>query len=243
MPEILRAEWFDIRRENKDQLWQWLHSFFLKCILSQSGINWVAHYEIVPHPKTPYIRGAPPKKETKNLNIPQGQENLILTSASSAFVFFGPQNELNYIEKKNEANLSLRDNYRSAVFIEEEIINGPEQNKKPLGMGGPPAMQFGSYNVDDTNDDIELAKWYRGERFPRLSITRGMIRGRKLLSITGWAKHGVFWEFTEMEENEYSFEHRFIEADRGEDWNGRHVLEYVTHSPGSPHAGKRVWPK
>ena len=165
MPEILRAEWFDIQPDNKDKLWQWLHSFFLNCIQSQSGINWVAHYEIVPHPKTPYIKGAPEKKETKDLNIPSGQENLILTSASSASVFFGPQNELNNIEEKNEVNLSLRDNYRLAVFIEEEIINGPEQNKKPLGMGGPPAMQFGSYNVNNMNDDIELAKWYREERF------------------------------------------------------------------------------
>ena len=104
-------------------------------------------------------------------------------------------------------------------------------------------MQFGSYNVDSVADDIELAKWYRGERFPRLAVTRGLIRGRKLLSITGWAKHGVFWEFIDMDKKEYSFELRFVEADRGENWNGRHVLEYVTHAPGSPHAGKRVWPK
>ena len=92
-------------------------------------------------------------------------------------------------------------------------------------------------------NEIELANWYRSERFPRLPVTRGMIRGRKLLSIAGWAKHGVLWEFLEMDNNEYSFEHRFIEADRGEDWCGRHVLEYVTHSPGSPHAGRRVWPR
>ena len=243
MSEIFRVEWFDIRNENRNRLYKWLHEFFLKYLQSQSGINWVAHYEIVPHPQTPYIKNAPPKKEIKHKNIPPGRENLIITSANSAYVFFGPQNELNNIEKKYESNLSMRDNYRSAVFIEEESINGPEQNKKPLGLGGPPAMQFGSYNVDTINDDVELANWYRGERFPRLAVTRGMIRGRKLLSITGWAKHGVFWEFAEMEENEYSFEHRFIEADRGEDWNGRHVLEYVTHSPGSPHAGKRVWPK
>ena len=45
-----------------------------------------------------------------------------------------------------------------------------------------------------------------------------------------------------MDEGEYSFEHRFMEADRGENWHGRHVLEYVTHAPGSPHAGRLVWP-
>ena len=243
LPEILRAEWFDIHRENKVRLWQWLHGFFLNSLQSQSGINWVAHYEIVPHPITQYIEGAPQKKETKNTNIPAGWENLIVTSASSPSVFFGPGNELNKMEEQNAINLSMRENYRSAIFIEEEVINGPEQDKKPQGTGGPPAMQFGSYNVDSVADDIELAKWYRGERFPRLAVTRGLIRGRKLLSITGWAKHGVFWEFIDMDKKEYSFELRFVEADRGENWNGRHVLEYVTHAPGSPHAGKRVWPK
>ena len=104
------------------------------------------------------------------------------------------------MEEENFLYLSMRENYRTAVFIEEEIINGPEQDKNPLGMGGPPAMQFGSYNVNEISDEIELANWYRSERFPRLPVTRGMIRGRKLLSIAGWAKHGVLWEFIEMDE-------------------------------------------
>jgi len=91
-------------------------------------------------------------------------------------------------------------------------------------------------------DDIELARWYRAERFPRVSVTRGMIRGRKLLSIAGWPKHGVLWEFTDMPEGEFTFEPRFIEADREENWPGRHVLEYVTHAPHGPHAGRRIWP-
>jgi len=243
LSEILRVEWFDIHIENKAKLWWWLHDFFLNSLQSQTGVNWVAHYEIVPHPTTPYIKGAPLKKEIKDPKIPTGQENLIITSASSASVFFGNRNTLKNMEEENFLYLSMRENYRTAVFIEEEIINGPEQDKNPLGMGGPPAMQFGSYNVNEISDEIELANWYRSERFPRLPVTRGMIRGRKLLSIVGWAKHGVLWEFIEMDEKEYSFEHRFIEADRGEDWRGRHVLEYVTHAPGSPHAGRRVWPK
>ena len=88
MSEILRVEWFDIHIENKAKLWRWLHDFFLSSLQSQTGVNWVAHYEIVPHPTTPYIKGAPLKKEIKDPKIPTGQENLIITSASSASVFF-----------------------------------------------------------------------------------------------------------------------------------------------------------
>lgn len=243
LAEVFRAEWFDISCEDKDKLWSWLHNFFFPNLQCQNGVNWVAHYDIVPHPKKPYIKGAPLKKEVNNPEIPSGWENLVLTSVNMPSVFFGPNCSLRKLEKQNQHYLSMRTNYRSAVFIEEEMINGPEQHKQPLGMGGAPAMQFGSYNVDEIQDEDELAKWYRAERFPRLPVTRGMIRGRKFLSISGWAKHGVLWEFSEMDKNEYSFEHRFIEADRGENWHGRHVLEYVTHAPGSPHAGIRVWPK
>ena len=243
MAEILRAEWFDINNNDKDKLCSWLHGVFFPDFQSQNGVNWVAHYDIVPHPETRYIKGAPAKKEVKDLSVPPGQENLVLTSVNTPSIFFGHNNALEAMEKEQRLYLSMRTNYRSAVFIEEEIINGPELHKQPLGTGGAPAMQFGSYNVDGIRDDIELAKRYRGERFPRLPVTRGMIRGRKFLSISGWAKHGVLWEFAEMDEEEYSFEHRFIEADRGENWHGRHVLEYVTHAPGSPHAGRRIWPK
>ena len=243
MVEILRAEWFDIDNEDKNKLCSWLHENFFPELQSQNGVNWVAHYEIVPHPETPYIKSAPLKKEIKDPLIPSGQENLVLTAANTPAIFFGPNNDLEAMEKKHQLYLSKRANYRFAVFIEEEMVNGPELHKQPFGSGGAPAMQFGSYNVDSIQDDIELAKWYRAERFPRLPVTRGMIRGRKFLSISGWAKHGVLWEFSEMDKNEYSFEHRFIEADRGENWHGRHVLEYVTHAPGSPHAGRRIWPK
>ncbi len=243
MAEILRTEWFDINNEDKDKLCNWLHDVFFPYLQTKNGVNWVAHYDIVSHPETPYIEGAPLKKEVKNPSIPSGKENVVLTSANTPSVFFGPNNALEAIEKEHMFYLSMRINYRYAVFIEEEMINGPELHNQPLGTGGAPAMQFGSYNVDSMQDEIELAQWYRGERFPRLPVTRGMIRGRKFLSISGWAKHGVLWEFAEMDENEYSFENRFVEADRGENWRGRHVLEYVTHAPGSPHAGRRIWPK
>lgn len=111
-----------------------------------------------------------------------------------------------------------------------------------MAWGRPPAMQLGNYNADTPEDEFELARWYRAERFSRVSVTPGMIRGRKMLSIAGWPKHGVLWEFTDLPEGDFSFEHRFIEADRDENWTGRHVLEYVTHSYGGPHAGRRVWP-
>ena len=242
MGEVIKAEWFDLGEDKKHKFWSWLHNEYLPKMQSAQGVSWVGHYEIEKHEDGPYIQGAPLKKETTDPTVPTGWQNIVLTAAASPEVFFGPNNAVDKIIEANLKKLALRENFRDAVFIEEQVINSPEQRAMPYGMGPPPAMQLGNYNTDTPEDEIELARWYREERFPRVSVSRGMIRGRKMLSMSGWPKHGVLWEFTNLPKGEFTFEPRFIEADRNENWQGRHVLEYVTHAPSGPHAGRRVWP-
>ncbi|MBL6957707.1 MAG: hypothetical protein ISR52_01905 [Rhodospirillales bacterium] len=242
MSEVLKAEWFDLADDTRADMWAWMHAEYLPSLQAAQGVAWVGHYDIVEQPDRPYIDGAPNKKETDDPAVASGWQNVVLTAAASPEVFFGPGNTVDALDEAHAGKLAVRENYRSAVFIEEQVINSPEQRAMPYGMGPPPAMQLGNYNCDTPEDEIELARWYRAERFPRVSVSRGMIRGRKLISMAGWPKHGVLWEFTDLPEGDYSFEYRFIEADRGEEWPGRHVLEYVTHAPKGPHAGRRVWP-
>ena len=92
-------------------------------------------------------------------------------------VYFGFGNPIDALEKTNMIVLSARLNYRNAAFIKGQVINSPEQRSLPYGMGPPPAMKSGNYNCDTPEDEIELAKWYRAERFPRVSVTKGMITG------------------------------------------------------------------
>ena len=242
MSEVLRADWFDLADDNKDAFWAWLHETFLPALQSASGVGWVGHYDIVEQPDRPYIEGAPKKMETDDPAVPPGRQNVILTAGVSPETFFGKDNAVDALHGSHAAKLAERLNHRWAVFIEEQVINSPEQRAAPYGMGPPPAMQIGNYNTVTPEDEIELARWYRAERFPRVSVSRGIIRGRKLLSIAGWPKHGVLWEGTELADDEYSFEGRFVDADRDENWTGRHVLEYAVHAPYGPHAGRRVWP-
>jgi len=242
MGEVLRAEWFDLADDSKADTWAWLHDTYLPALRAAQGVAWVGHYDIVEQPDRPYIEGAPRKKTTDDPSVATGWQNVILTAAASPEVYFGPNNPIDALEEEYADKLAARLNYRNAVFIEEQVINSPEQRALPYGMGPPPAMQLGNYNCDTPEDEIELAKWYRTERFPRVSVTKGMIRGRKLLSMSGWPKHGVLWEVTDLPEGDFSVESRFVEADRGDEWHGRHVLEYVTHSFQGPHCGRRVWP-
>ena len=243
MGEILKAEWFDLEEESRTDTLQWLHNTYLPAVQASSGVGWVGHYAIVKSPSKRYIEGAPEKVETMDPSIATGWENVVLTAALSSDVFFSPDNALDRLAKEHASQWSDLKNYRSAVFIEEQVVNSPEERAFPYGACPPPAMQLGHYNTNTPEDDLELARWYRSERFSRVSVTPGMIRGRKMLSIAGWAKHGVLWEFTDLPDGDYSFEHRFVAAARDDDWAGRHVLEYVTHGYGSPNAGRLIWPK
>ena len=240
MGEVLKAEWFDLDEANGFDAW--LHDTHLPAVQAASGVAWVAHYKIVPIPDKPFIEGAPQRRETDDTSVPTGWQNVVLTAGVSPEVFFGQDNALDAVIESHAEQLAARQNYRSAVYIEEQVINSPEQRRAPYGMGPPPAMQLGNYNTRRPEDEDELARWYRAERFSRVSVTPGMVRGRKMISMSGWAKHGVLWEFTDLPEGDHSFEHRFVAADRGDEWSGRHVLEYALHAPGSPHTGRRVWP-
>jgi hypothetical protein len=243
MSEVIKAEWFDLEDATRAGTLDWLHQTYLPAVRAASGVGWVGHYETVKTPSKRYIEGAPEKVETTDPTIPVGSQNVVLTAGLSTEVFFGQNNDLDQLAADHAEGLSALKNYRSAVYIEEQVINSPEQRASPYGMGPPPAMQIGHYNTNTPEDDIELARWYRSERFSRVSVTPGMVRGRKMLSVSGWAKHGVLWEFTDLPEGDYSFEHRFVAAARDDEWSGRHVLDYVTHCYGSPNAGRLIWPK
>lgn len=242
MSEVIRADWFDLHPEDRAEFQDWFHDTHLPAVQATPGVGWVGHYEIVPIPDKPYIEGAPRRRETTDPTLPTGWQHVVLTAALSAEVFFGQCAPLDALEQADAPQLALRRNHRRAVFIEEQVVNSPELRASPYGMGPPPAMQLGNYNTRRPEDEFELARWYRAERFARVSVTPGMIRGRKMISMAGWAKHGVLWEFTDLPKGDASFEHRFVAADRNENWQGRHVLEYAEHAYGSPHAGRRIWP-
>ncbi len=70
----------------------------------------------------------------------------------------------------------------------------------------------------------------------------GVIATRKLVSVAGWAKHGILYEFTSLAARLEHFEvpHESLALDPKE-WTGR-VGSATIHTPGSPVIGPRIWP-
>src|SRR5690606_31871157 len=120
-------------------------------------VAWVGHYDIIEIPDRPYIEGAPRRKVTSDPSVPTGWQNVILTAALSPDVYFGLNNSVDALRKTHAGRLAALQNYRSAVFLEEQVVNSAEVRALPYGMGPPPAMHIGNYNCDTPEDDVELA--------------------------------------------------------------------------------------
>jgi hypothetical protein len=64
---------------------------------------------------------------------------------------------------------------------------------------------------------------------------------RKLVSVSGWAKHGVLYEFTSLDARNAHFPgHEKDHPDR-KAWSDRLVTSLI-HAPGSPNVATRLWP-
>jgi hypothetical protein len=137
--------------------------------------------------------------------------------------------------------LALRSGARSNVMTIEAQVLGPEA-KGNAGLPLSPAIQMGSFNAGSWQDEDELGDWFAQWRLPSCEKMPGCVRVRKLVSISGWAKHSVLYEFTSVEARNSSYvdhDKAHPEMDR---WS-EEVVNKLVHAPGSPNVAKRIWPE
>jgi hypothetical protein len=98
-------------------------------------------------------------------------------------------------------------------------------------------IQMGSFNINALENEEEMGAWYAQMRYPRLKTVEGCVGMRKLVSVSGWAKHAVIYEFLSLEDIQ-----DYLSKELGtEEWSRRMVGNLV-HAPGSPSQGRRIWP-
>lgn len=241
MDSAIKAEWYDLEDGDREGFLDWLHNRYLPEQQAMPGHVWIGHYDRAPASGRGLPAGFPERMVTTDPKVGKGSQFLLVTAAPTADIFFDP-NRSNSRDAEADKWLLKRRGYRFAVFIEESRVNGPDWHRHMPGSGAAPAIQFGNYLTRDMHDDMDLAYWYRQMKLPQVTRARGCIGARKLISIVGWAKHGILYEFMEMDPDEANFEGRFHAAGFNDRWTGRHVLRIVTHAPKGPHAGRRLWP-
>jgi hypothetical protein len=239
MDRAIKAEWYDLAEADRAAFLDWCHRDYCPRLQARAGHVWVGHYDRAP--RKPPQPGQRRVTQTDDPGVPTGSQYLLLVAAATPDVFFDPGAGPD--DAAAAGWLARRAGLRTVVYLEETRVSGPDWHRHMQGMAAPPAVQFGNFRTRSEADDHAISLWYRQRRLPQVTRTRGCIGARKLIAIVGWARHGILYEFADMEADESNFEQRFRAApppDGG--WSGAPVLDVSIHAPHGAHAGRRLWP-
>lgn len=229
------ATWYDLPAERAHEYIDWLHGTYLPGMLQRSGYLWAAHVRNVTTPG----RETDIKRRlihTSDASVPAGYAYLLLFGAENAHVFADPTPSelLDAADARTKEMLALQQGARPVIFTEVERVDGPAVGSRHPGITPGPILQLGAFNVASIADEIEVSAWYARHRLPMMRNVDGCVGARKLVSVAGWAKHGILYEFTGVENPEGHF------ADP-DPWSST-VIRKLEHAPHSPTLGTRIWP-
>jgi hypothetical protein len=242
MDQGIWATWYDLAEDGRDEYLDWLHTTHLPKLEARPGFAWAAHYEITGGGATmDKISGRLARADDETLGT--GTQFVVLVGATSPHVFFRPDITKLEADLSDRAGdmLGRRLGVRTCIFTEEARINGPEYDQHAPGATPGPAIQFGNFRTRALEDEYDLAAWYAQYRLPAMARMPGCIATRKLVSVVGWGKHAVLYEFMSLEARHEHFQNHESLALDEEEWTNR-IITYTVHAPGSPSVGKRIWP-
>ena len=243
LDRALWITWYDLPLEGRAEYLEWLHGTYIPLILAREGVRWAAHYaseereRIVPQGggKGRVERHAPP-------GVPAGYRFILMFGADDPYVFVTPPPARWHasLARVDRSMLGLRAGERSNIMIEEARVVGPAARTGAAETPGP-CIQLGSFNAVSPECEDEIAEWYAECRLPSLVQLPGCIRARKLVSVSGWAKHAALYEFTSLNARDAHFVFYERAHPEMEAWSVRMVKNLV-HAPNSSNVALRIWP-
>ncbi len=236
MDRALWITWYDLPAELTEAHLAWLHGVYIPKVLARSGFLWAAHYTSEPH-------AYPPGRLQHAADLPSGNQFILLFGAEQAWAFVEP------IPAKFHAGLSaadrkmlaMRSGERVNMFVEEARVDGPEVGRRPADLQLSACIQLGSFNAGKYQDEDGLMDWYAHCRMAAMATLPGCLGVRKLVSVSGWAKHGVLYEFVSLEARNAHFPQHERSNPEAKAWSDR-VVPTLVHAPGSPNVACRIWP-
>jgi hypothetical protein len=229
------ATWYDVVPERKAEYLDWLHRHYLPKMLKRPGYLWAAHIENNNSPE----RAAFTRKRylyTDDPSVGTGNDFLLLFGGESAHTFLNPDRKQIAAEAtptdREMLGLQLRSRY--GVFTEIERFDGPMAAARGPGMTVGPIVQMGTYNSHSVGDEAELCNWYLRHRLPLVQSMPECVGVRRLVSVVGWAKQSILYEFADVDDPDGHFPDPHPES--------VHVITTITHAPNSPTVGRRIWP-
>jgi hypothetical protein len=242
MGEALWISWYDLQDDRREAYLDWCHARYIPRLLERRGYLWAAHYASVDRDRMTATHPDFVTPTTADAAVPTGDRYILMVAGEDANVFGDPVPSALHagLPQEDRAMLGMRTGERVNVMVEAARVDGPSAKTYAGGATPGPCIQIGSYNCDPAAEE-EMLAWYAQWRMAAMRTLPGCIRTRKLASVSGWAKHGVIYEFDSVEiRNRHYPRH---EADRPDmkAWTKRMVLK-LTHAPGSANLAERIWP-
>lgn len=243
MDRALWISWYDLPDDGRDAYLKWAHGTYIPRLIKRPGFLWGAHYRVEGAVKRPGVPGGAPGRlrHTDDAAVPTGNAYILIFGAENAHAFAHPVPRKLHAElpKDDQKMLAMRIGERVNIFTDENGIGGPEASKRDPKAGLSPCIQLGSFNAGSADED-ELLDWYANWRLPSMNRLPGCVGIRKLVSVSGWAKHGVLYEFVSLEaRNKYFPDHEKANPEM-DAWTDRLVRKLI-HAPGSPNVAQRIF--
>ena len=248
MDQAIWATWYDLpddlSEDGRDEYLDWLHGEYLPGLQARPGFAWSAHYQSQGGgADMQRVRAVFPKSEGME-GVGDGTQFLMLAGAAEPCTLLAPSvvDEEAALTGTARRMLDLRQGVRPCIFSVFARIDGPEIDQRPAGTTPGPAIQMGSFRTAKLENEFDVGAWYAQYRLPAMARMPGCIATRVMLSVAGWARYSVLYEFTSLEARLEHFEkgHEAAALDEHE-WSGR-LVRYTMHTPGSPTVAQRIWP-
>jgi len=236
MDSGLFATWYDLPADTEAEYLDWLHHTYLPAMVRRPGYLWAAHVRNVVDPERE-AASARRLVHTTDASVGTGFGFLLMFGAEDAHRFVDPSMEeiAAELDEVGRRMLAMRVGERSAIFVDAGRVEGSSSRKRAPGITPGPVIQFGTFNINDVANETEMNAWYARSRLPLVEAKEGNVGARRLVSMSGWPKHGILYEFETLEDAAKNL------VDPSE-WS-RKVVDNLVHAPHSPTLGVRIWPK
>jgi hypothetical protein len=232
---------YDLPEANRDAYLSWAHETYVPQLLQRPGYLWAAHYATVDN-SARRTNARDTRNTVEDPAVPRGGQYLLIVGGEDADVFGRPVPSKLYasLPASDQKMLAMRIGERINIFAEAGRVEGPEAKGYKDGTQLAPCIQVGNYNTP-WQDEEEMLSFYSEWRMPAMGRTPGCVRIRKLASVSGWAKHGILYEFISLEARNQNFIGHEDGRPDMKAW-GDKVTKKLVHAPASSTLATRMWP-
>lgn len=233
--------WYDLPEAGRQEYLDWLHTSYISELLKAPRVLSGAHYQSLEKVQHPGTKGR--LSHTSNDEVPTGDRYILIITGEDAHAFSNPPPSKLHksLSDEDQKMLALRIGERVNIMVDEARVDGPAVATRD-GVLLSPCIQLGNFNSSHWHDEEELTAWYAQWRMLCMQEMEGSVATRKLVSVSGWAKHAILYEFTSAEMRNKNFIDHESHNPKMEAWTDR-VVRKLNHAPGSPNLAERIWPR